>query len=397
MGYPHVIRLAGPWQCEPLSGSELDAQGVSQDVVPSAPLSDSVRRASTWPPRDWREFPGVSYRGAVRYLRRFHKPRTLSSHERLWLVCEGADAFGYLWLNGARLGPINGYAVPAAFDISRIVAPANEIRLDVYLPAGRPFRPGRENLPGGLIGATRLEVRSRVSIERLVLRLAGDTPRRHLELSGEIVGDLRGPPPTVVVGHERGEVFCGGAPCGGPFSISAPIAELDGFPSFRPGFRVAPFPVAEVELHDGQLLAWNGLVPIVTLNSTFESSTQRLRIGEDELHPPGRVIRDIESLPEVIAGHQDPKSAPPVPWVLERVATDAEYDSLESLGIPLIQALPRAWLHSVGPRLAQRPTIVAWTDIADLSLGELAQVEPRPPAFGRAWLGRRVAVTTLDH
>lgn len=111
-------------------------------------------------PADWGDTLGAGFRGRVRYVRHFNWPGSLDTDERVWLVIDGVDTFGAAILNGTRLGEIDGYAVPTAFDVHGLVRPSNELVLEVELPAQSPSpRPGREHLPGGPIGEVRLEIR----------------------------------------------------------------------------------------------------------------------------------------------------------------------------------------------------------------------------------------------
>ncbi|HEX5103113.1 MAG TPA: hypothetical protein VFV87_04850, partial [Pirellulaceae bacterium] len=60
-------------------------------------------------------------------------------------------------------------AGPARFDITALLAPRNELTLDVLLPdiaPGTPplVRPGREHLPGGPIGLVQLQIEESAGI-----------------------------------------------------------------------------------------------------------------------------------------------------------------------------------------------------------------------------------------
>ncbi len=78
MPYPHNIRLRGPWQFEVLDCSARDASRSGVAKLPS----------------DWGSELGTAFRGRVRYTRRFGRPDGLDPHERVCLVCEGADTRG---------------------------------------------------------------------------------------------------------------------------------------------------------------------------------------------------------------------------------------------------------------------------------------------------------------
>ncbi|HVX61650.1 MAG TPA: hypothetical protein VHC19_13640, partial [Pirellulales bacterium] len=203
MPYPHVIRLRGPWEFEVLSGAD------------SAACEDAPARATTGKARlpcDWSETLGRAFRGRVRYRRRFNRPTGLDSHERVWLVVEGVDAFGQATLNGQALGEVRGYALPASFDVTELLAPNNELLLDVELPAdaapaSNAVRPGRESMPGGPIGEVRLEVRSSAYVERLAIWITAAERAARLHVSGRIGGAAAISPLAVVVNGDQRELL----------------------------------------------------------------------------------------------------------------------------------------------------------------------------------------------
>jgi hypothetical protein len=145
-------------------------------------------------PADWGASVGANFRGLVRFTRRFAQPTGLDEISRVWLVLESVDWQAAVSLNGTTLGCVQlanspttpcllvspslvlplspplplslsspALPCPARFDIMRILAPRNELTIDVLLPAVDPgtpplVRPGRENQPGGLIGLVKLEI-----------------------------------------------------------------------------------------------------------------------------------------------------------------------------------------------------------------------------------------------
>jgi hypothetical protein len=158
MPQPHVIRLRGPWDFEPLARVSIAADGGRQENANNLPPAGRVHL-----PADWGLSLGADFRGRVRYLRRFGLPTNLEPDDCVSLVIEGVDYFGTVLLNGVRLGELSGYAVAAPFDVRELLAPRNLLLLDVELPsyaagAKAPERPGRESLPGGPIGEVRLEI-----------------------------------------------------------------------------------------------------------------------------------------------------------------------------------------------------------------------------------------------
>jgi hypothetical protein len=157
----HVIRLRGPWEYEALARTRIAADGsrlISRENLPPP--------GRTHLPADWGATLGPDFRGLVRYTRRFGLPTHLDPHDQVSLVIDGVDFFGSVQFNGTPLGAMQGYNQPTAFEVRQLLAPRNmlliEVELPVYeSPAAGPVRPGRENLPGGLIGEVRLEIRPR--------------------------------------------------------------------------------------------------------------------------------------------------------------------------------------------------------------------------------------------
>jgi hypothetical protein len=156
----HIIRLRGPWEYKPLAHVSIGEGDIRRESVESLPPGGRIQL-----PADWGATLGATFRGRVRYERRFGLPTNLDRHERVWLVVEGVDYFGAVSLNVTPLGSIIGYNCPTEFEVTEILSPRNVLTLDVELPqyesdAATPDRPGRKHLPGGPIGEVRLEIRS---------------------------------------------------------------------------------------------------------------------------------------------------------------------------------------------------------------------------------------------
>ena len=152
----HVIRLRGPWQCAPLARTVLLANGQTANEQGSLPAGGRIEL-----PADWGALLGNDFRGRIRFNRRFGLPTGIEPEQRIDLVIECVDAFGHASLNGESLGPLGSNA--ARFDVTRQLKPRNELEVIVELPRlsaeSAPLpRPGREHLPGGLIGEVRLEI-----------------------------------------------------------------------------------------------------------------------------------------------------------------------------------------------------------------------------------------------
>jgi hypothetical protein len=152
----HVIRLRGPWQCTPLARTVLLPNGDTAKEPGNLPPGGRIEL-----PADWSALLGVDFRGRVRFTRRFGLPTGIEPEQRIDLVIEQVDAFGHASLNGQPLGDLT--SEPARFQVTRLLKPRNALEVIVELPRLTPesvplSRPGREHLPGGLIGEVRLEI-----------------------------------------------------------------------------------------------------------------------------------------------------------------------------------------------------------------------------------------------
>jgi hypothetical protein len=157
---PHVIRLRGPWEYEPLERLVLSADGAGVPAGEPLPAPGRITM-----PADWGRTLGIDFRGRVRYVRRFGRPTNLAAGQRVWLACDGVDLRGTASLNGRPLGEVDGYRVPARFDVTAQLDERNELAIVVELPpldyrAEQAARPDRVGLAGGVIGEVRLEIES---------------------------------------------------------------------------------------------------------------------------------------------------------------------------------------------------------------------------------------------
>jgi hypothetical protein len=114
-------------------------------------------------PSDWSDSVGADFRGRIRYLRSFGCPSGLDPGVRVDLVIGQLDAWGSVYLNHVLLGQIAEGNTGARFNVTRRLVRRNEVRIEVELPseagAARVLpRPGREHLPGGVLGEVRLEI-----------------------------------------------------------------------------------------------------------------------------------------------------------------------------------------------------------------------------------------------
>ncbi|HQU45303.1 MAG: hypothetical protein B7Z73_06625 [Planctomycetia bacterium 21-64-5] len=332
MPYPHVIRLRGPWQFEPLARATLDADGQITDNSADLPPAG---RATV--PEDWGERLGNGFRGRARYRRAFNPPATLDPHERLWLVVEGVDAFGHVSVNGTRLGTIDGYALRRGFEVTQLVGPRNEIELEIELPAELPgvkqaLRPGRERLPGGPIGEVRLEVRTQWFLEPLAI---WSTPASDgFLIRGQVQGEpLAAALAVVVSGCER-EIAYLETQVGAWFEILGPATDFPVWTTHSP--TLAPL---EVKLLIGGMAVWQAVIDTALRGSVANAGTS----------------------------------------LAEQILPDAAYQEFDRNGRTVIQRLPLEWAEPVCSRLAHHPSVVGWSALA-------GQLPPPADCYGRPWL-----------
>ena len=164
---PHVIRLRGPWNYEPLARFVPHTDGRVDATNDNLPPSGVIEL-----PADWASVLGADFQGSVRFTRRFHRPTGLEASSRVTLVIEDVDWQAELLLNDRLLGTVfcsrsldaqQAMKCPARFDISTQLTPQNQLSIVVTSPtldAGNsPLpRPGRTDQPGGPIGLVRLEI-----------------------------------------------------------------------------------------------------------------------------------------------------------------------------------------------------------------------------------------------
>jgi hypothetical protein len=132
MTTPHLIRLRGPWQCEPSGRGTLSAE--------DAPC--------------------------VRCTRRFNAPTNLDADEHVWLICDEVEHRARFTLNGHDLGMVEGPCPQPRFDLTKVLQPHNVLVIDVELATDEAAPPAAETgplgLPGG-IGEVRLEIGKRAA------------------------------------------------------------------------------------------------------------------------------------------------------------------------------------------------------------------------------------------
>lgn len=154
----HTIRLRGPWQIAALARTVF----IAADTTTAEP-GELPAATETAVPGDWGAALGNDFRGKVRYSRRFGMPTNLSPEERVSIVIALVDWRATIELNGEMLGSQTLGDGERKYEITRLLKPRNELQIIVELPrladSGVSLvRPGREHLPGGLIGEVRLEI-----------------------------------------------------------------------------------------------------------------------------------------------------------------------------------------------------------------------------------------------
>jgi hypothetical protein len=302
-------------------------------------------------PGDWGACLGNNFRGRVQLRRTFNAPSKLDSLERVWLVCEGVDPGGAVTLNGCRLGDPIGYAMPAEFEITRLLLPHNELMIEVdaapvvgaagvervplesivegsaqgtevpYFEQGQRTcieRPGREYLPGGIVGEIRLEIRTTQFIDGLALYFERTIGGLEAVLQGIVRGDPADEPLEIVATGPEGELMYGEAGRGAPFELRGPAA---GIPD------------------------WSQIDPLAA----------RVRLAEVHI----RLLRGGARLWETLRH----AAAPAEPQEGLEVLTQIDEKRLleyDLAGRSIVQAVPWNWMPVVCRRLAHHPSIAAW-------------------------------------
>jgi beta-galactosidase/beta-glucuronidase len=157
MSEPHIIRLRGPWELQPLARYVAAGDAGFREETGDLPPGGKVSV-----PGDWGELLGPDFIGRARYTRRFNCPTNLQAGERVWLALDGVDPRAEVALNGQPIGQAHGYQATTRFDITPALQEHNVLAVEVCMP-GASFddegcRPGRAGRPGGLIGEVRLEI-----------------------------------------------------------------------------------------------------------------------------------------------------------------------------------------------------------------------------------------------
>ena len=103
------------------------------------PASSTVRL-----PAAWQELFGT-FRGCIRFRRKFHPPSNITAADRLAIVFDGVAGAGLVSLNGVPLGSIAPDAGTAQFDVTGKLRTNNELQVDLEFTG-----PVTSPAPGGL-------------------------------------------------------------------------------------------------------------------------------------------------------------------------------------------------------------------------------------------------------
>src|SRR6266446_3772398 len=130
--YPHLIRLRGPWEVEPVAQLLRHADG------------RVARREGPVPPKFRMTLPGpweasglTAFAGRVRFRRRFGYPGRIDAHERVWLTFGGGTHAAEVWLNGVLLGRRDEGQGPFEYEITGLLKDRNELVVQVDAPEGQ--------------------------------------------------------------------------------------------------------------------------------------------------------------------------------------------------------------------------------------------------------------------
>ena len=385
LGYPHQIRLRGPWEYEPVARFQRAVDGRQSTLTNDLPPAGRLEL-----PADWGATLGSDFRGRVRYRRRFGRPPQLDSHEQIWLVVEGVDASGSASLNDRPLGPIVGYAVSSEWDVTHLLEPRNQLELLVDLPdfdpqCARELRPGRESLSGGPVREVRLEIRSTHFVDRLSIEVAEQEDAIQLIAGGQLVGPATPDPFTLVVSGWGGELLAGDVSPGTSFYHTADIERLArGTANASDGLGgLATLSIRLLGPHgrvwEARRLTSHRSCEWDRQNAQLIIAGRRHELPVDRL----RVPRPL-TIEELVQTHGEES---PGLLLCDTIWTESEYTWFDRAGWRLIQAIPPDWIDRVCPALAHHPSIVAWTTSA---AGSDESPSPLPPGT-RPWIPRGVA------
>lgn len=366
MTHPHSIRLRGPW----------DVTVITDHAAAAVSSARSLSARRVVMPTSWAGMLGTAFRGRVKCERSFARPTGLELHERVWLVCEGVDARGQVTLNGVHLGSIDGYALPARFEITSLLAPRNACVIEVEVPPldaaeSRELRPGRTRAAGGLIGDVRLEITGPYALDDVVLQVVvnahgvvqGRATWRLLAAEEAVIAEaIAGGMLEVVL--RRGSNRYGTIVCEterGALSIIPRADET--WPRWRPHVPcdlngVEPL---VLELRKGGEVVWQCSRPGVARERAPLPMDQAS--GELNASAAKPIIRVFPV--DLTERSPAPVDLAPVDsstaWPFSAtIPAEPILDLCDRAGIPLIVAVPPHWQDRVAARLAAHPSVMTW-------------------------------------
>ena len=145
---PHIIRLHGPWQYEPLAFTRLGPDGESVDLPGDLPPAGTVKI-----PTDWSGTLGADFCGRVLYKRRFGRPSNLSARERIYLVLHKINGSATIRLNGSEVDNLKSGEAACRIEVTNLLLSHNELQIEVNLPRG-----SHDESAGGIVGDVQLAI-----------------------------------------------------------------------------------------------------------------------------------------------------------------------------------------------------------------------------------------------
>jgi len=389
MAHPHVIRLRGPWDLQPLAHLSRGADGSPVESVDNLPPAQRIN-----PLTDWGAALGAEFRGRVRYSRRFNRPTGLDASERVWLIVEGVDGRGQCSLDGQPLFTIEGYALAAAADITAYFRSNNGeqaersgqrslgsvIDIDVELLEQQPaalFRPGRELFGGGLLGDVRLEIRSHAFVEDLAIWWEHVAPPQ-LHITGRVYSEQSAERLTLVTSACERELDYRTVTTGESFHINVPV---NGWPAWPDALDEPVLTPIEIRLLGGATTLWQTTCETAPPQPASEPTRRAMLAAAESAAALTRHDYFTAKTPQFEQLLTRPGAVIGVGAVLPAKV----YDALDRANVGVVQWVPTAWAAQVCPRLSPHPSIVAWAiDAAERDA--LAALATDGTSYGRRWL-----------
>ncbi len=126
-------------------------------------------------PGRWSDGGLPGFAGRIRFIRRFGLPSGLAPDDRVWLTFASFADRAEITLNGRSLGVHESSTTPLDLEVTSLLQPRNELRVEVEGSAET----------GGLTGEVALEIRCSAYLRNV--RVTTGTDGR-LRIQGEVVG-----------------------------------------------------------------------------------------------------------------------------------------------------------------------------------------------------------------